>query len=111
MKFAVFLLTAATVVASSASATESMTDLQYLKANRCKGLATTLSTVADPAAIEAFIKADRGARMPFIQDRATSEFQRAKREAKGEDRKERLTAELTGPCQALMSTGAATSKQ
>ena len=111
MKFAVLALAAVTLAAGSASATESMTDLQYLKANRCKGLATTLSAVADPAAIAAFIKADRGARMPFIQERAANEFQRAKREAKGEDRKERLTAELTGPCQALMTTGAATSKQ
>lgn len=111
MKFAVFALAAVTLVAGSASAAENMTDLQYLKANRCKGLATTLNTVADPAAIEAFIKADRGARMPFIQDRAVAEFQRARREAKGEDRKDRLTAELSGPCQAFMATGAATSKQ
>ena len=111
MKFAVFAFAAVTLAAGSASAAENMTDLQYLKANRCKGLATTLSTVADPAAIDAFIKADRGARMPFIQERATNEFQRARREAKGEDRKDRLTAELTGACQAFMATGAATSKQ
>ncbi len=111
MKFAILALAAVTLAAGSAAATESMTDLQYLKANRCKGLATTLNTVADPAAIEAFIKADRGARMPFIQERATNEFQRARREAKGEDRKDRLTAELTGACQAFMATGAATSKQ
>ena len=111
MKFAVFVLAAVTLAASSASATENMTDLQYLRANRCKGLATTLGTVADPAAIDAFIKADRGARMPFIQDRAINEFQRAKREARGEDRKERLTAELTGACRAFMATGTATSKQ
>ena len=111
METALFALAAVALAAGSASATESMTDLQYLKATRCKGLAPTLNTVAGPAAIEAFIKADRGARMPFIQERATNEFQRARREARGEDRKERLTAELTGPCQALMTTGTATSKQ
>jgi hypothetical protein len=111
MKFAAFALTAATLAAGSASATESMTDLQYIKANRCKGLATTLSTAVDPAAIEAFIKADRRTRMPYVQERAGNEFQRARREARSEDRRARLTAELTGPCQALMATGAATSKQ
>lgn len=111
MKVATLALITAALAAGSASATENMTDLQYLKANRCKGLATTLSTVVDPAAIEAFIKADRGARMPFIQERATNEFQRAKREARSEDRKARLTAELTGSCQALMTGGADTSKE
>ena len=111
MKFTTVALIAATLVAGSASAKETMSDLQYLKANRCKGLATTLSAVVDPAAIEAFIKADRGARMPFIQERAATEFQRAKREARSEDRKARLTAELTGPCQALMTGAIETSKQ
>ena len=111
MKFAAFAMIAATLGAVSASATESMTDLQYIKANRCKGLATTLSTTVDPAAIEAFIKSDRGSRMPYVQERASNEFQRARREARSEDRRARLTAELTGPCQALMTGGTETSKQ
>ena len=111
MKLAAFALVAGTLVAGSAYATEDMTDLQYIRANRCKGLATTLSAVVDPAAITAFIKADRGTRTPFIQERADAEFQRAKREARSEDRKARLTAELTGPCQALMTGGTETSKQ
>ena len=81
MKFTTVALIAATLVAGSASAKETMTDLQYLKANRCKGLATALSSVIDPAAITAFINADRGTRMPSIQERVAKEFQRAKREA------------------------------
>ena len=111
MKFAAFALIAATLAAGSASATESMTDLQYIKVNRCKGLATTLSTAVDPAAIEAFIKADRGTRMPYVQERASNEFQRARREARSEDRRARLTAELNGPCQALRTGGGGTLKQ
>ena len=111
MKFTTIALIAVTMVAGSASAKETMTDLQYLKANRCEGLATTLSAVVDPAAITAFINADRGTRMPFIQERAANEFQRAKREARSEDRNARLTAELTGPCQALMTGGTETPKQ
>ena len=111
MKFAALALVAVTLSAGSASATERVTDLDYLKASRCKGLATRLPGVVDPAAIEAFLKAAPGARLPIILERANDEFERARREARSEDRKERLTAELAGACQAVVASGSKAPRQ
>ncbi len=111
MKFAAIALAVAAVAAGSASASEKVTDVDYMKAGRCKGLATGLSGVVDPSALDAFMKAERGARAPYVVERADSEFQRARREAKSADRKDRLTAELTGACQAYLATGASMARQ
>ena len=101
MKYAVIAL-AAVALAGSASAAEKVTDVDYLKANRCKGLATSIHGVVDPAALNSFVKAERGARATYIVDRGEEEFQRARKEAKSEDRRARLTSELTGACQAYL---------
>lgn len=104
MKFAVLAITVAATVASagSALAVERVTDLDYMRASRCKGLATTLTGVVDASSIDAYLKSARGARSPVVFDRAESEFEKAKREARSEDRKARLTAELTGACSAYL---------
>ena len=111
MKYAVIAIAIA-AFAGSASAAERFTDVDYLRANRCKGLATGLQGVIDPAAFAAVIKAERGARAAYIMDRAEDEFDKAKREAKSADRRERLTAELTNSCQAYLggSTSVASGK-
>ncbi len=101
MKYTVIAL-AITAFAGSASAAEKITDVDYLKANRCRGLATSIQGVVDPAALNSFIKSERGSRAVYIVDRGEEEFDRARREAKSQDRKERLTAELTGACQAYL---------
>lgn len=110
MKYAVIALAIATF-AGSASAAEKVTDVDYLKANRCKGLATSIEGVVDPAALNSFIKSERGARAAYIVDRGEEEFQRARREAKSQDRKERLTGELTGACQAYLGSSTAVAKK
>jgi len=111
MKFAAIALAVTALAAGSASAAEKVSDVDFLKANRCKGLATSIDGVVDPASLDSFIKAERGARNPYIIERAGEEFQRAKKEAKAADRKERLTAELTGGCQAYLGGGTSMAKQ
>lgn len=112
MKFAALTLIAATLAAGSASAASSnVTDVDFLKANRCKGLATSLTGVVDTASLDSFIKSERIGRHTFIVDRAGEEFNRARKEAKSADRKERLTAELTGPCQAYLGGSSNVAKQ
>lgn len=111
MKFAVIALAAATFAAGAASASDRVTDVDYLKANRCKGLATTIDGVVDPAALNSFIKAERGARASYIVTRGDEEFNRARREAKSADRKERLTTELTTACQAYLGPATDVAKQ
>lgn len=101
MKYAVIAVVIA-AVSGSAYAADRITDVDYLKANRCKGLATSIEGVVDPATLNAFVKEQRGARPTYVVDRGEQEFDRARREAKSQDRKTRLTAELTGPCQAYL---------
>jgi hypothetical protein len=111
MKFAVIALVAASLTAGSASAAGRVTDVDYLKANRCKGLATSISGVVDPTALNDFIKAERKTRTSYVVDRGDDEFEKARREAKSEDRKARLTAELTGQCQAYLGGPSSVAKQ
>ncbi|MFZ5721106.1 MAG: hypothetical protein ACOY5Y_16715 [Pseudomonadota bacterium] len=110
MKIAAAALVVAALAAGSVSAAE-VTDVDYLKANRCKGLATSIEGVVDVAALNSFIKAERGARAGYIIDRADDEFKRARKEARSQDRRERLTAELTGPCQAYLGGPTSVAKQ
>ncbi|WP_293902085.1 hypothetical protein [Phenylobacterium sp.] len=110
MKFAIIAI-AAVLAAGSATAGGKVTDVDFLKANRCKGLAAGLTGVVDPASLDSFIKAEAGARAPYVIERASDEFARARKEAKGEDRKDRLTAELTGPCQAYLRGGASLARK
>lgn len=112
MKFATLTLVAASLIAGSASAgSRDVTDVDYLKANRCKGLATSISGVVDTSSLDSFIKSERVGRHTYVVDRGDEEFNRARKEAKSQDRKERLTAELTGPCQAYLSGPSNVAKQ
>ena len=111
MKYAIIAIAAVFVAGSAAAATEKVTDVDFLKANRCKGLATTLTGVVDTSSLDSFIKAERGARAQYVIDRAGEEFAKAKKEARSDDRKERLTSELTGACQAYIGPSSSVAKQ
>ena len=111
MKFAAIALVAASLTAGTAVAAERISDVDFIRANRCKGLATSISGVIDPAALNTFIKAETGARPAYVMERADNEFQRAKKEAKSEERRDRLSAELSGPCQAYLDSGSGVAKQ
>lgn len=113
MKVAAITLAAATVlfVGGAAQASEKVSDVDYLKANRCKGLAASIDGVVDEAALASFVKGARGARANYIIERGDAEFQRARKEARSDDRKARLTAELTGPCQAFLGGESSMAKQ
>lgn len=101
MKVAAIALVALGLTAGAATAAERVTDLDYMKANRCKGIAEGVGQ-ADTAGLDAFLKEQKKGRQSFVLERAGSEHDRAKREARSEDRRERLTAELTGACMAYM---------
>lgn len=104
MKFAAALLVAAGLAtAGAASAATIKTDLDYLKASRCKGLATSLG--ADTTSLDAALKAESRVRADVIVNRAKDETDRAKRQASDANMKDRLTAELNGPCTAYLSPG------
>jgi hypothetical protein len=98
---AIVFATLGLAMASTAVASERFTDLDYLKANRCKGLATSLGT-GDTAALDATIKAEGRTRADAVVQRAQDELTRGKRDGSKADLKDRVTAELNGPCLAYM---------
>ena len=96
-----FAATGLLAAASSATAAAAVSDVEFLKASRCRGLADSGLTQVDTAAMDAFIKNERTGRAGPVLERGKAEYDKAKREAKTDsgDRKARLTAELSGPCQ------------
>ncbi len=101
---AVLLVTVGLAGAGVASASAHVSDVDYLRANRCKGLAMGLGA-GDTAALDAMLKDAGRTRADSIVLRAQEEQARGKREAGKSDLKERLTAELNGPCEAFMTAG------
>jgi hypothetical protein len=105
MKAAVIVLATLSLAAADvAVASEHLSDVDFLKANRCRGLAAGLG-VGDTASLDALIKSEGRTRAEPIAERAQDEFARGKREASKTDNKDRSNAELSGPCMALMSGG------
>ena len=94
---------AVTFVATSALAATPTTDLDFLKANRCKGLA--MGSGATPGAFDAYIKSVGKTRTSYVLQKGEDELDRARRESKttNTERQERLAKELSGPCVAYSS--------
>ena len=105
---AIILATLGLAVAGSAIASDHLTAVDYIKAARCKGLAEGLGATANTSSLDALVKSEGAIQPTPIYTRAQDEMQRAKRDASHDDAKDRLTAELNGPCMAFMSGGKVT---
>ena len=102
MKTNVIILSAfSLVVAGSAAASDRLTDADYLKANRCRGLAVGTGGV-DTANLDALLKVEGRSRVPTIYTMGEQEMERGKRAASQSDSKDRIAAELSGYCTAFM---------
>lgn len=101
MRITTAIFVAAGFLAVAGTASAAGTDVDYLKASRCKGLASGTLTAVDTAALDAYLKAEGRSRTTSVLDRGKEAQLQGKREAttNNEARKARLTAELTGPCQ------------
>jgi hypothetical protein len=83
-------------------------DLDYLKAARCRGLASAgAPATVDVAALDAYLKSAERSRTIQVMDRAKAEEARGKRDAKGKYQ-DRVVAELNGACMAYMGGASAT---
>jgi len=91
-------------LAGTAIASERFTDLDYLKANRCKGLAAGLGG-ADTAGLDAMLKTEGRIRSEAVLQMGADQLTRGKRDAGKADLKERTSAELKGPCMAYLAGG------
>jgi hypothetical protein len=104
MKTAAIALAAVGLLAAgAASAADRVSDLDYMKASRCKGLATSLG--ADTTSLDAFLKVQARSRLSYVIERGDAEMTRGKREAAKADLKDRTSAELSGPCMAYAGEG------
>ena len=92
---------AALMAAGSALAAGKVTDVDFIKASRCRGIA--ISTAADTAGLDAWLKAASKSRTMTVIDKAAAAEDSGRREAKttNAERKARLAVELSGPCQAF----------
>ena len=101
MKTAAILLAALSLTAAGAATAGShLSDVDYLNANRCRGLAEGLGS-GDVAGLDTLIKAEGQSRVEFIYAKGQEALARGKREASRTDSRERLSAELNGPCTAF----------
>ena len=102
MRFAMTVIALTCAVATTASARANhLTDVEYLQAARCSGLAASEALGAmDTSSIDALLKAESRGRVGFIVDKAEQAKADAKRvanRAKAE-RKAGLLAERTNTC-------------
>ena len=99
MRIAPIALSAvAILIAGSAAAADRATDVDYLRASRCRGIAAGLS--ADTSALDAFLKTEGRSRNEFIHQKGEEEQARGKRDAKRSEDGGKAASELNGPCQA-----------
>jgi hypothetical protein len=103
MKSAAFVGAIALTVAGGAMAKPALSEADYLRASRCRGLAAGFGVI-DPG-FGAVLKATAGERGATLQERAGAEFIRARREAVHSDGHDRLAAELTGGCKVFLTLG------
>jgi hypothetical protein len=104
---ALALATLSLAAAGSAAAATHVSDVDYLRANRCKGLAQGLGEADAVAGLGAFIKQQGATRLDAIIERGDEEFTRAKRESSRVDTKARDQAEFSSACTAYMDSGKA----
>lgn len=106
MRIAAAALVLSAAFASSASAqSDRLSDVDYLQAARCRGLAASEALGAmDTASIDAMLKAQGRIRSGYIVDRAQAEAEKAERMADhaNTERKSGLLAERAGTCQRFL---------
>jgi len=80
-----------------------LSDVAYMQAARCVGLASSGKLNGDSAELKALLKAEANGRVPAVLEQADEAQARAKREAERADSysKDRLQAELSGACASL----------
>jgi len=101
---AILLATLGLAVAGAAVASERLSDVDYLKANRCRGLAAGMG-VTDTASLDALIKSEGRSRIEVVYQRGMEEMARGKRDGGKTDGRERYAAEWSGPCSAFLDGG------
>lgn len=100
---AIAALAAATTTTAFAQPSDRLTDVDYMQAARCAGIASVDSSV-DTASVNALLKTQGRGRASYIADKADEMRSDAARSAKRANgyAKEKLNAELTGACKRFL---------
>lgn len=102
---AAILIAAAASTAAFAETPKRLSDSEFLKANRCLGLASSSALGADGAeSFKSFVKAQSVGRNEVIVSMGKKHQAKAASEARGgnDERRTALKSELGGACQALI---------
>src|SRR5665213_4459905 len=108
MKFAAIALAALGLAVAGSAAAARFTDVDYLRASRCKGIAAGMG--ADTTSLDALLKTEGRTRIDTILRHGEEETNRAKRQASDANMKERLSAEFASACTAYTGGGGAGGK-
>ena len=110
-KIIVAAVVAVSALAGAAQAGTAVSNLDFLQAARCRGLAASEGLgKLDTAAVDAFLKQETGSRELPVRVSANNKIVSAQKEGdKAEGaKKEKLLAERSGDCTAWLSGGAST---
>ena len=101
----IFALAAAFALSATAAsaAAARVSDVDYIRAQRCEALASSGLASADADAMRKFVKAEGNGRNTAVRQLAEDASAKAKRQARTDsaEKKAELLAELSGPCQAF----------
>jgi len=94
--------------AGSAIAETRISDVDFIRASRCKALAaSSVGAGVDTTKLDALLKEQSHGRAETILQRADDAAARAKRQARSTDAQSRLSAELSGTCSGFLGAAAA----
>lgn len=111
MKKIIFALIASMSLAGAAAAApRHVSDLDYLNAKRCHGLAVGLGAAAEAGRLGAFVESEGRMRIAAVTDMGMDEYRRAKRQAADVAAQPRYRAELDQRCAGYMA-GAETARR
>ena len=101
---AISLFAAATAFAGAATAADSMSDVAFIAASRCEGLAQ--GAKIDAAALKKMLINQEGARSQYVLDKANEVRDDAKRQASHAQgyAAQTVNDELHGPCAAYLKS-------
>jgi hypothetical protein len=101
---AVSLFTAATAFTGVAFAADSMSDVAFIAASRCEGLAQ--GAKIDTAALKKMLVNEEGVRSQYVLDKANEVRDDAKRQASHAEgyQMQAVNDELHGPCSAYLKS-------
>jgi carbamoylphosphate synthase small subunit len=92
------LLAAIAAAGFATAASAAVSDSDFIRASRCKGIAEGLGV--DAADLTSFVRAEGRTRLPIITDQAAAAEKKARRDVAKAEAKSRFETELSGVCAA-----------